>query len=589
MAKQVSTDVLIVGGGGAGFRAAIGVTEEGTDALLISKGPLTRSGATPMAGADLTCHGRGMRASGFFGEPRDSEDKFINDIVHQGCFLNDQKLTEQYVIEGPDRMREMIDWGIRVKFTDERAVFTPGTGIMDALNRQAKRSGVTFAEDVAILELLVKDGRVIGALGVDVKEGTFIVYDCKAVVLATGGWHRAFTPVTGSRELTGDGVAMAYRAGAELTDMEFITFCCNVIYWPPIYRGSIFTYVMGLLLGSELENADGDSIFEKYDPELIAYANHTEWNKCVISHISAREIEAGKASPHGGVFLRTGDTPWEAFEAAVQSLYPDWEFHGASFPQVGEKLKSGEGVEVGPGAEYFEGGIAVNDRYEASIPGLYAAGECAASVFGANRVAAATMEMLTTGATAGRSAGQYAQNVARDTIDQERVAALIEEKTEPIRRKDGARPAELRQRLAEISQEKLGPIRTEERLNEYLAFLADLKYDLQDLCTQSETTRYNKEWIEALNLVNMVQVQEMSARAALTRTESRGVHYRDDYPNTDNGHWLKQIVLKDQDGEPEMWTRPVTVTRMTPPTGVMPYLDMIKRMMEGHSDTGGHH
>ena len=148
--RTIETDVLVVGGGGAGFRAAIGAREQGVRALLVSKGPLARSGASPMAGADLTCHGQGMRRAGFFGEPNDSEEKFMNDIVHHGNFLNDQNLTELYVKTGPDRMVEMVEWGIRPNFTDERAVFTPGTGIMDALYRRARTLGVDFLADVAI-------------------------------------------------------------------------------------------------------------------------------------------------------------------------------------------------------------------------------------------------------------------------------------------------------------------------------------------------------------------------------------------------------------------------------------------------------
>lgn len=588
--RTTETDVLIVGGGGAGFRAAIGAKEKGASAILVSKGALARSGASPMAGADLTAHGQGMRAAGFFGEPRDSEQKFFSDIVHHGSFLNDQKLTEIYVRDGPDRLLEMVDWGIKVNFTDERAVFTPGTSIMGALHRQARKVGVDLVEDMAILDLLLQDGKVVGVLGLDLYAGEFVTFKSKAVVLATGGWHQAYTPVTGSRELTGDGVAMAYRAGAELTDMEFVTFCCNVLYWPPVYRGSIFTYILGMLYGGVLENGEGERIFDKYDPDMVAYANRTEWNKSFISYITAKEIRAGKSSPHGGVYLRLGDIPWAAFEAGVNQFYPGWKFHGADFPEVGRKLKSGEGVEVGPGAEYFEGGVAVNERYETNVPGLYAAGECASSVFGANRVAAATMEMLVAGAIAGWSAGEYVNATKTPEVDGGQVRELQERAMQPLGREGGVKPSDLRKRLQVTSQEKLGPIRNESELEEYLAFLDEIKRnDLPALYTSSKSRRYNKEWIEALDLASMIQVQELTARAALARTESRGVHYREDCPNTDNDQWLKELAIKLEGGEMQIGTRPVNITTMPPPKGVTPYLEFIHRMMKAHSDVGGHH
>lgn len=588
--KVVTTDVLVVGGGGAGFRAAIGAREKGASVVLVSKGSLARSGASPMAGADLTADGQGMRALGFFGEPRDSKQKFFSDIVHQGCFLNDQKLTQIYVSDAPDRLRELLDWGIRPNFTDERAIFTKGTGIMDALSRQARKLGVETIEDTTILELLLRDGQVVGALGLDLFTGEFVTFRSKAVVLASGGWHKTYTPVTGSRELTGDGVAMAFRVGAELANMEFVTFCCNVLLWPPVWSGSIFPYVLSLIVGGTLVNGEGESFLEEYDPSLVQTATTTEWNKSFISYATMKEVRAGKGSPHGGVYYQIGDMPWQAFEARTMRFYPGWKYKGVDFSEMGRMLKEGEGAEVGAAAEYFEGGIAVNERYETNIPGLYAAGECAASLFGANRVTAATTEMVVTGAVAGRAAGEHASAARTAEADEEQVRELIEKATQPLRRAEGVKPAQLRKRLQVTANEKLGPIRTEGELREFLAFLEEVKHtELSALFTTSKSRRYNKEWLEALELENMVQVLEASAQAALARTESRGVHYRDDYPHTDNDRWLKEIVVKQTDGKLQTTTRPVTITALTPPKGVIPYLEMIKRMMEAHSDVGGHH
>ena len=588
--ETIKIDVLVAGSGGAGFRAAVGALEKGASVLLVSKGRLARSGASPMAGADLTCHGQGMRAAGFFGEPRDSVDKFFSDIVHHGSFLNDQSLTRCYVEDGPERMKEMLDWGLDVIFTDERAVFTPGTSIVDAVYRQGRKLGLQTLEDVALLDLYTRDGKVTGALGLNFKTGQFYRIYAKAVILATGGWHKAFKVVTGSRELTGDGTAMALRAGAKLSDMEFITFACNVVYAPEKYRGSIFTYVLSLMAGGETENSEGERIYKKYNPWMISYANKTEWNKSFISFITGKEIRAGKALPNGGVRYVLGEQTFEEYNALVEKYYPDWVFHDASFDQLRESMRSGEGVEVGPGAEYFEGGIAVNEKYETSLPGLYAAGECASSVFGANRVAAATMEMLTTGARAGWSAGEYTINQTHADIDKNQEEKILLRVLAPLQRKTGQSPIKLRKEFQERTHFEMGPVRDEAVLGNYLKYLDDLQGNLfAQIAVQNKSGVYNKEWIEALDLENMVLTMQACALAAKERKESRGVHYREDYPQVNNVDWLKQILIaKDQD-QLTVSTKPVNTGFLQPAQGKFDYLDFIKDMMQAHSDVGGHH
>jgi succinate dehydrogenase/fumarate reductase flavoprotein subunit len=588
--ETIVTDVLVLGGGGAGFRAAIGAREKRARALLVSKGPLARSGASPMAAADLTCHGQGMRAAGFFGEPNDTAEKFFSDIVHQGCCLNDQRLAELYVEGGPPRMLEMVRWGMRVEWTDERAVFTKGTHIMDVLLRRAKRVGVEFLEDVAVLDLLRSDaGRVTGALALDVHYGRLLLLRAKAVVLATGGWHKAYTPVTGSRELTGDGLAMAIRIGAECTDMEFVTFDCHIPYWPLNIRGSLAGYMLAFL-GGDLVNVAGEHIFPKYDPWMVAYAGETEWNKCFYSFISALEIRGGKTTPHGGVLYRVGDEPFEAFEKRVLEWLPGWTYKGNDVSVIREKLHSGEGLEVGPAAEYFEGGLAVDGQCATNAPGLFAAGECAASVFGANRVAAATMEMLTTGATAGWSAGIYAGEHGQGVVASDDLALAIDRALHPLRRGDGMQASPVRLYLQKTAQEMLGPVRDGAELERLLSLLGAVEHDqIPLLIAASRDRTYNRSWLEALEVENLLTVLTFSARAALERTESRGVHYREDTPITDNEHWLRQIVLRQSNGELTVTTRPVTVTSITPTTGLVPYLDYLRLMMQSHSDTSGAH
>ena len=225
--RIIETDVLVVGGGGAGFRTAIAARETGVRVMLVSKGPLARCGATPMAGADFTLDGLSLSRMGFPGEPKDTKGKFFNDIVTQGFYLNNQKLVEQYIGSAPARLKELLEWGMKVDSSEERAIFTSGLGLVDTVCRRAKTCGVDFLEDVMVLDLVIQGGRVVGALGLDIPTGEFIRFRSRAVIIATGGWHKAFWPNTGMRDLSGEGIAMAHRAGAEIGNMEFITFCLN--------------------------------------------------------------------------------------------------------------------------------------------------------------------------------------------------------------------------------------------------------------------------------------------------------------------------------------------------------------------------
>jgi len=588
--RAIETDVLVVGGGGAGLRAAIGAAEKGVGVLLISKGSAARSGASLLAGADLTLDGKSLHELGFPGDPRDSKQKFFNDIITQGFYLNDQRLVEVYVEEAPKRVKELLDWGVKVNFSEERAIFTSGSSILSALLRRSKEVGVDIMDDVMLLDLFVCKGKISGVLGLNIKTGDLITFRSKAVVLATGGWHKAYFPNAGSRELSGDGVAAAYRAGAELGNMEFVTFCCNVLLWPPKWCGIIFPYLLHLLVGGKLINSKGEDFLSKYDPTIVKFGTSTEWNKSFVSIATALEVLEGRGSPHGGIYYEIGDVSWEEFESCVTKYYPKWKYKGIDFSELGKMLKEKKPVEVGPAAEYFEGGIVVNEKFETSVSGLFAAGECTASLFGANRVAAATTEMLVEGAIAGESAAEYAKKVDMPRIDKKNVVRLEKKVLTPLTREGGVKPAELKRKIQRMAHEKLGPVRNREGIEEFIQFIEIIKKEeIPKLYTTTKSRRYNREWIEALELENIVQVLEISAKSSLMRTESRGVHYRLDHPYTDNNNWLKEIIVKRVNDEIRVTTRPITITKTSPPSGVIPYMEMMKKMMEAHSEIGGHH
>jgi len=332
------TDVLVVGGGGAGFRAAIEAARAGVRVTLVSKGPLARSGASPMAGADFTLDGTSMNELGREGDVNDSKEKVFNDIVTQGWYLNNQKMVEQYTETAKSQLADLMEWGIDITLSDERAIFTSGTGIMDALLKKARADGVELLEDVSILELVKADSRVAGALGLDVRAGEFIRFRAKAVVIASGGWHKAFWPNTGMRDLSGDGIAAAARAGADIGNMEFITFCCNVFYAPPIWMGSIAPYILSLICGGRLTDKDGEDLLSEFDPVLQQKGVLTEWNKSFLSYVSAKAVREGRGLENGAVYYSRGDADWGFMQMVGGLIFPSWKYKAIDFSAWAEKL-----------------------------------------------------------------------------------------------------------------------------------------------------------------------------------------------------------------------------------------------------------
>jgi succinate dehydrogenase/fumarate reductase flavoprotein subunit len=588
--RTIETDVIVVGGGGAGFRAAIAARENGASVALLSKGPLARSGASPMAGADFTLDGKSLSGLGHTGAPGDSKEKVFNDILTQGFFLNNQKLVEQYVCRAPARLKEMIDWGLPIKLSEERAVSTSGLRLMDVLLKQARKAGVDLLEDVMLIDLVVQEGTLTGALALDIRKGEFIHLATKAVVMATGGWHKAFWPNTGMRDLSGEGIVIAHRAGADLGNLEFITHCCNVLLEPPIWRGSIATYVLGMLAGHELTNNRGEAFLDDYDPYTVSTGTSTEWNKSFVSHATAKEVREGRGFPGGGIHFSRGDIPWERYELVCSVLFPKWKYKALDLTELGRRFKENEPIEVGAVVEYFDGGIIVDDSFATSVPGLFAAGECALGLFGANRVFSAITEMLVHGADAGQSAAEYAKRRGFAELDEERLAEKRRKAEQPLERKRGLRPAPVRRKVQELAHRFLGPIRSGEELSAFLTEIQRVKREeLPRLETMAGGRSYNKEWLDALELENILELLEFAAASALQRTESRGVHFRADHPETDNDNWLRESVVSKTDAGFQVRTRPVSTTSLTPPGGVTPYLKMIKKMMESHSEIGGHH
>jgi len=358
--------------------------------------------------ADVECDGNSLYNMGFPEAGKDdSKDAWFEEIVHQGMFLNNQKLVEIYVDDAPDRVRELIDWGVKVsRLESERGISISSRELLDVLMRKVTESGVESESNVEAVDILVTDGRVSGVLGINVVTGDYVVYTAKTVILATGGWHSLYPFTSGSTDLTGDGQAMAYRAGAELINMEMVTFCPNTVLTPRRYQGSIVPYILHTTGYGHLLNKKGEEFLDRYfDREVMDLALHTEWNKLLVSFAESKEIE-GEGTENGGLYFSMKHCPNEVFERIGQEI-PGLK---QSYQDMMDRLESGYSLEVAPGAECFEGGIKVNEKYETTVPGLYAAGETTGHFYGTAPNAVSALRALVFGKIAGREAVDFLQN-----------------------------------------------------------------------------------------------------------------------------------------------------------------------------------
>jgi len=562
---QELVDVIVVGSGGAGLRAAIEAHDLGVSTMLISNGVAGKSGATMMAGADITLDGAGAAEIGLPGNESDSKERFFHDIVIQGYYLNNQRLIEAYVRDAPARTKEMIDWGMKYIWDGKRAILTQGTDLNQVLTDQIRRRHITMKNDLYVTDILTHGKTVAGVVGIDINKGMVQAVRSKVVVIATGGWQRAYSFTSAPGGLTGAMHAAVYRAGADLLNMEMVTFCPNVILWPPALRGDIFPYILIEMFGDLLEKHGRPFLRDEYDPSIYRIATTTEWNKLIFSMAATKVVLRGDGSPRGGTYYSIKNVPLNILEEA-EKIYPGWKWLRTNFSDLMNWLKEGNAVEVAPAAHYMEGGIAVNERAETTIRGLYAAGECSGGLFGANRVASAITQILVQGAIAGKSAANESKKTPLGELDASQLKKIESRHTRYFGQKDGPSAIDLKKKVRAIADENLWVIRTGAGLKQATAKLESiLSNDVPRISIKTQARTYNKEWIDAIEVESMAQVLLASARSALLRTESRGVHNRSDFPQTDNRRWLREIVVRQVNGKMSLTTRPITVTKLKPP------------------------
>jgi succinate dehydrogenase / fumarate reductase flavoprotein subunit len=578
--QTIDHDVVVIGAGGAGLRAAIECSAHGLSTGVLSKSLLGKAHTVMAEG--------GMAAAMGNVDPRDNWKIHFRDTMRGGKFLNVWRMAELHAKQAPERVRELEEWGAVFDRTKEGLISQRNFGghryprlahvgdrtgleLIRSLQDHGVHRGISFHMECTALELLKDGPRIAGVLAYWRETGRFVVVRCKAVILATGGGGKAWPVTSNSWEYTGDGIAMAYDAGAELMDLEFTQFHPTGMVWPLSVRGILVTEGVrgdgGILKNNKGERFMFNYISERFAPETAATVE--EANRWLEGDKTARrppelltrdevaraitaEVKAGRGSPHGGVFLDIASRrPADFIRRKLPSMYHQ-------FKELAEVDITKEPMEVGPTLHYFMGGIRVDaDTQETTVPGLFACGECAAGLHGANRLGGNSLsDLIVFGKLAGDGAKQYVSGLGSSPrpID-DQVAAAVRRATEILNRPTGANPYVLHGKLEDIMSRGVGIVRQKEELEKAVAELETLKGEAQTMKAPG-ASQYNPGWHEALSMRSLLVTSEAVTRAALTREESRGAHTRLDHPG-ESPEWVKYnvIIKRGADGQMEVEKR----------------------------------
>ena len=566
-------DVLVIGAGGAGLRAAIEAAHSGASVGLICKSLLGKAHTVMAEG--------GVAAALANVDDRDSWSVHFADTMRGGQYLNNWRMAELHAKEAPDRVRELEAWGAVFDRTPDGRILQRNFGghKYPRLAHVGDRTGLEMIrtlQDYAVYQpidvqmectiiALLKDGnRISGALGYDRERGRFKIFAAKAVVLATGGIGRAFSVTSNSWEYTGDGHSLAYNAGAALQDMEFVQFHPTGMVWPPSVRGILVTEGVrgegGILVNGEGRRFMFDDIPENYrnqtadneeegwrytqgdknsrrPPELLT-RDHVA--RCIM-----REVREGRGSPHGGVFL---DISWiktklSNSEEHIRKKLPSM-YH--QFKQLADIDITKEPMEVGPTTHYVMGGVRVDaDTQMSTVPGLFAAGEVGAGLHGANRLGGNSLsDLLVFGKRAGQYAAEFAGRQSSPRVDDAQADTFARAALEPFNRQGTAEGAyQVQHDLQAMMQDLVGIVRREAEIRRALEGLQTLRERAAKVSVNGNR-EYNPGWHTALDLPNLLTVAEAVARSALERKESRGGHFREDFPDKDPAYAKFNILIR---------------------------------------------
>ena len=566
-------DVLVIGAGGAGLRAAIGAAEGGATVGVVTKSLLGKAHTVMAEG--------GVAAALGNVDDRDNWRVHFADTMRGGQYVNNWRMAELHAKEAPDRVNELEAWGAVLDRTPDGRILQRNFGghryarlahvgdrtgleMIRTLQDHAIQLAIDVHAEVTILTLLQDAGRVVGAFGYDRERGRFRLFKAKAVVLATGGVGRAFSITSNSWEYTADGQSLAYAAGAALQDMEFLQFHPTGMVWPPSVKGLLVTEGVrgegGVLRNSEGRRFMFDDIPENYRTQT-ADTEEEGWRYVLgdknarrppelltrdhVARCIMREVKAGRGSPHGGVFLDI---------TAIKDRVPNGAEHiRKKLPSMYHQFKQLADIditkvpmEVGPTTHYMMGGIKVDgDSQMTTVSGLFAAGECAAGLHGANRLGGNSLsDLLVFGRRAGEYAAQFAKAQGAGRVDAAAVDAAAHEALAPFERSgNGESPYHVQHDLQSMMQELVGIVRTEEEMQRALGQLGALRERAAKVGADGNR-EYNPGWHTAMDLKNLLTISEAIARAAIERKESRGGHFRDDYPEKDPASATFNIVVR---------------------------------------------
>jgi len=574
-------DVVVIGAGGAGIRAAIEAKTQGARTALVCKS-LFGKAHTVMAEGGIAAALRNVWKE-------DGWDVHFRDTMRGGKLLNNWRMAQIHAQEAPDRVLELEEWGALFDRTPDGLILQrdfgghryarlahvgdrTGLEMIRTLQNRATELGIDVLMECTMQRILMDSGRVAGVFGYWRQSGRFILLRAKAIVLATGGAGRAWRVTSNSWEYSGDGMRMALEAGAALQDMEFVQFHPTGMVWPLSVRGLLVTEgVRGD--GGTLRNSKGERFMFRYVPDFFRAetaedeAEADRWYedkknnrrtpdllpRDEVARAINAEVKAGRGSPHGGVFLDIASrrSP-DVIRRRLPSMYHQ-------FKELADIDITKEPMEVGPTCHYIMGGIRVDaDTAASTVAGLFAAGEVAAGMHGANRLGGNSLsDLVVFGRRAGLHAAQYAASVrAPGAVDTGDLDATAKAMLAPFDRGGGEDPYAILSELQGTMQDLVGLIRTQSELEEATRRIADYRGRLDRVSVRGGT-RYNPAWNTALDLVSLLTVSEICARAAAVRTESRGGHTRDDFPKTDAEWGKKNVVVRKRDGALEIATEPL--------------------------------
>ena len=534
--KNIQTDVLIIGSGGAGSRAAIEVDNYGLKATIVSKGLSFRSGCTGMAEGGYNAVLKNV-------DEEDSIKAHYNDTLKGGSYLNDAELVEILVNESPKRLIDLENYGALFDRTENGKIDQrpfggqsyrrtcyqgdrTGAELLNALKEEIIKRNIECIEEVMITSLITEENQVIGATGLNLKDSSLIYFKAKSTILASGGAGQLFPITSNTFQKNGDGYAIAYRAGANLIDMEQIQFHPTGMVMPESKKGVLVTEAVRAE-GGKLINNNGERFMEKYAPDKMELATRD-----VVARSIYKEIIEGRGTENGGVYLDITHLDDEYIDEKLETMV-------LQFENVGVDIKH-EAIEVAPTAHHFMGGLKINTDTSTSLKNLFGAGEVCGGVHGANRLGGnALADTQVFGKIAGVSASKACKTTSLKTnVDMVKKEAL---RIESLIKKGSIKPEDFKNNIKELMWKKVSIVRNENDLNEALKELLEMEKQIKNM-NVNNIKQYNDDLIKALEVINMIEICKLIVKSAILRRESRGAHFRSDFPENDDS-WKKSIVI----------------------------------------------